>query len=173
MIRVKTTTGISPRHPANREDRKNRQDRKSAGFGRPALKPAFRARGRRGESLASARDRHRLRERNRAERARVEGMLANVAAPIERRVERREATATQGTVPRRHSGLRTVQPVGCPVCGDERVVTDEVMYGGTLRMSECLNCEHRWTERPKGHWAELGARMNRDWAPRPLRVMEH
>jgi hypothetical protein len=40
-------------------------------------------------------------------------------------------------------------------------VRDEVIHGGVLEMSECLDCEHRWTTRPEGRWIELGARMSR------------
>ncbi|MCH8883229.1 MAG: 50S ribosomal protein L4 [SAR324 cluster bacterium] len=50
-----------------------------------------------------------------------------------------------------------------------KIVSDEVMHGGTLRMWECLHCEHRWTSRPKGRWVELGARMTR--ATRPLAIL--
>jgi hypothetical protein len=52
-------------------------------------------------------------------------------------------------------------PSSCPVCGQGRIASDEVMHGGTLQVSECLDCEHRWTQRPDGRWFELGARMSR------------
>jgi hypothetical protein len=116
-----------------------------------------RARGRRGEALASPRDRQRLRERIAAERARVEGMLATVPPPNERDV-------LDGSAQRVDSFAMIVAaetPTACPVCGHGKVVSDEVMHGGTLRMSECLHCEHRWTNRPPGRWMDLGARMNR------------
>jgi hypothetical protein len=175
MIRVKTTTEIAHGVPMNRT---------SASLGRgtnpanptnpkkPTHPRSMRARGRRGESLTSARDRKRLHERNLAERARVEGMLANVAAPIERRNHRREWVKEEPAFLARQTWLRQVEPLGCPVCGDDRIVTDEVMHGGTLRMSECLHCDHRWTDRPKAQWVELGARMNRDERPRALQIVE-
>lgn len=106
----------------------------------------MRAEGRAGEGLASARDRERLRERIAAERARVEEMLANV--PLS--ADRREATRMESG-----GGLC------CPVCGDLRIVTDEVNQAGTLLMSDCLHCDYRWTARPKTRWLALGARMNR------------
>jgi hypothetical protein len=99
-------------------------------------------------------------------------MLASAAAPIERRARDRDSASEDAIFHARPSRLRALQPAGCPVCGDDRIVTDEVMYGGRLRISECLHCDHRWTQRPKGHWVELGARMNRDWRPRALPVVE-
>jgi hypothetical protein len=154
MTRVKSTAQVN---------KERSQKRSQAGFTRAAPATGKRPRGRRGESLASPRDRQRLRERNLAERERVEGMLADVPVVVERRTHRREPISLYAQ-PR----LWAVQPDGCPVCSDERVVTDEVMHGGRLRMSECLHCEHRWTQRPKGHWVELGATMNRARRPRAL-----
>ena len=154
MNRVRSTNQIS---------RGRTQNRTQASFTNVKPPAGLRARGRRGESLASPRDRQRLRERNSAERERVEGMLASSPVPVERRAHHREACPVE-TKPR----LRALQPARCPVCGDRRVVTDEVNHGGTLRMSECLHCEHRWTQRPKGRWVELGTRMNRVGRPRAM-----
>ena len=164
MNRAKSTT------PSSNENNRPSQNRSPASFVRSGQPGGIRARGRRGESLASARDRFRLRERNQAERERVEGMLASVAVPIERRADSRESIDIEYT--RLPVGLRAVQPVGCPVCGDGRTVTDEVMHGGTLRVSECLHCEHRWTQRPTARWAELGANMNRAGRPQALESVE-
>lgn len=132
---------------------------------RPTPARGLRARGRRGESLASLRDRARLRERDAAERARVEGMLASVPVPVERRAQTRNVASTH-----LDSRLRSLKSPSCPVCGDGRIVTDEVMHGGRLQMSECLHCEHRWTRRPKQRWIELGMRMNRSGQLRALQA---
>ena len=163
MTRVKSTTQIS---------KERSQNRIKTNFARSTPPAGLRARGRRGEGLTSARDRQRLRERKTAERDRVEGMTASAALPVDRRARSREAGVPQCTPHPLPSGLRAVQPVGCPVCGDGRIVTDEVMHGGTLRVLECLHCEHRWTQRPKGRWVELGARMNRAGRPRALQAVE-
>jgi hypothetical protein len=76
--------------------------------------------------LASARDRARLRERERAERARVERVLARGPREVE---------------PRRASAGR------CRVCGGPDVVVDEVSDGTSSRMSwrlvQCLRCDDR------------------------------
>lgn len=164
MNRAKSTT------PSSNENNRPSQNRSPASFVRSGQSGGIRARGRRGESLASARDRLRLRERNQAERERVEGMLASVAVPIERRAHSRESIDIG--YKRLPVGLRAVQPMGCPVCGDGRTVTDEVMHGGTLRVSECLHCEHRWTQRPTARWAELGANMNRTGRPQAHESVE-
>jgi len=171
MNRAKSTT------PSSNENNRPSQNRSPASFVRSGQPGGIRARGRRGESLASARDRLRLRERNQAERERVEGMLASVAVPIERRAHSRKCRESIDIGYKRLSlglpaGLRAVQPMGCPVCGDNRTVTDEVMHGGTLRVSECLHCEHRWTQRPTARWAELGANMNRTGRPQALESVE-
>lgn len=122
-----------------------------------------RAQGRRGESLGSPRDRARLRQRNSAERSRVEGMLASAPLPLDRRTQARVEPMPAPSTPTSTSAnrLRALpSTAGCPVCGDARVVTDEVMHEGTLRVSECLHCDHRWTHRPRARWIDLGARMN-------------
>ena len=149
MNRSETTQTHSP-HTSHRPQ---------AGFARSKPAVGRRAVGRRGESLASPRDRQRLRERNRAERARVEGMLATEPIPVERRGQRRALSAA--AQPFHDSST-------CPVCGDGRVVMDEVIHVGTLKMSECLHCEHRWTERPGQRWVALGNRMGRSAYPRGL-----
>lgn len=96
--------------------------------------PLSRSRGR----LSSARDRQRLRERQYAERVRVEDMLATAPVPL--------------PIPAGTPTLRALrpQPSTCPVCASEKVVCDEVVSGGLLKLSECLHCEHRWTKRPRG-----------------------
>ena len=171
MTRVKSTTQIG---------QERSQNRTRASFARTTQPGGYRARGRRGEGLASARDRQGLRERNKAERERVEGMIASLEIPVERRADGRESRVLEympdsiqlghghglGHRPGPGHGLRAMQPASCPVCGDGGIVTDEVMHGGTLRVSECLHCEHRWTRRPKGRWVELGTTMSRGGRPR-------
>ncbi|MBJ19003.1 MAG: hypothetical protein CL933_06200 [Deltaproteobacteria bacterium] len=131
-----------------------------------------------GASLGSARDRKRLRDRNAAERARVEQMLANAPSPLGSaptpgarkgtnrhpaplRTPLAAARARVSPSASRAPLLQVVGPRGCPVCASSKVVSDEVFQGGTMRLSECLHCDHRWTERPRGRWAELGATMSR------------
>jgi len=169
MTRVKSTAQIGQERSQNRTLTSLARSKQSGGH---------RARGRRGEGLASARDRQRMRERNTAERERVEGMIASMEVPVERRAHGRESRVLEympdsiqlghGPGDRYVHGheLRAMQSAGCPVCGDGRIVTDDVMHGGTLRVSECLHCEHRWTRRPKGRWVELGTTMSRGGRPR-------
>lgn len=127
-------------------------------------RPLSRSRGR----LASARDRQRLRERQFAERARVEEMLATAPIPLPAPSvspspslspspspspspsASQELIAFVPEGPSRLRGLRP-QPSTCPVCASEKVVCDEVVSGGLLKLSECLHCEHRWTKRPRAH----------------------
>jgi hypothetical protein len=111
---------------------------------------------RRGGGLASARDRRRLRELNAAERARVEKMLASAPVPLDPDPRDREPLRERG-----FAALRSVPPPRCPVCGGSDLHFDEVMHAGALRLAQCARCEHRWTERPRSRWAELGARMSR------------
>ena len=121
------------------------------GSGGPARKGAAEARRRRskrhskssvgfGGPLSSPRDRQRLRERNAAERARVEEALAASPSPFDGR-----------RLPRTGSGAAVhVFPgaAGCPVCSSAQLASDEVFEaGGPLRLVECLHCDHRWTER--------------------------
>jgi hypothetical protein len=91
--------------------------------------------------------------------------------------------------------LPSVQGRACPVCASRKVVSDEVAHinaaddakqgakgggkegakggakgrtmGVTLRLSECLHCDHRWTERIRGPWSELGQRMSGGARRRP------
>lgn len=107
-----------------------------------------------------------------AERERVAGMIASVAISVERRAHRRDRVVSEYTPLSLPLELRALPPAGCPVCGDGRIVTDEVMHGGTLRVLECVHCEHRWTQRPKGRWVELGARMNRAGRPGASQAVE-
>ena len=117
-----------------------------------------------GGRLASARDRQHVRERNAAERARVEAMLA--AAPIDAELRTPTSVSTSPEVALQPSPsaphLRALSgsPAGCPVCASGKVVRDDVFEAGTrMRLSECLHCEHRWTTRPRARWSELGQRM--------------
>jgi hypothetical protein len=147
---------------------------RGAGSDPSAVPRRFRAR------LASARDRQRLGERNREERERVEQMLATVPVPVESTAEMPIEAAVAWSSPHElhpngspyslqqdpqqelaRESLQGWRPQGCPVCGGTQVACDEVIQLGTLRLSECLRCEHRWTERGPGRWAEVGARMNR------------
>ena len=125
--------------------------------------PGRRAPSRKGSALASARDRRRLRERNRAESERVEKMLATVPLPEDRRARTRDWMSPLEESQRVDDyGMHEIGHCrGCPVCGDARIVTDEVIHGGTLSMSECLHCDHRWTMRPGARWVDLGTRMTR------------
>jgi hypothetical protein len=166
MVRFKSTVRIGRNRSQTQAERRTAES-----FARSTTPGGVRARGRRGESLASARDRQRLRERNRAERARVEGMIAGQPIPVERRAHGREALASEYKPLAASFELRPAQ-AGCPICGDDKIVTDEVMHGGTLCVSECLHCEHRWTQRPKGRWVELGRRMNRSARPRAIQAVE-
>ena len=152
-----------------RRDRRGGTDSKTASGASGEKRKIWdrRARGRRGEQLTSARDRQRLREREAAERDRVERMLASVPVSPDRRLGLR----APGTA-FKQAGLRIVEPTTCPICGDARVVTDEVMHSGTLRLAECLQCEHRWTERPERRWVELGARMNGGTGPQSPRSLQ-
>ena len=111
-----------------------------------------------GSGLASARDRQRVRERNAAERARVERMLAS--APLSRSLSG-SPQALPGSAARGSVSLRALPSPGCPVCCSGRTASDEVYQQGTLRLWECLHCDHRWTERPSRRWAEIGASMAR------------
>lgn len=83
--------------------------------------------------LASARDRARLREREAAERERVERVLAR--GP--REVARREAPQEERLEPR----------LACRLCGGSDVSCDEVFEQGGVRLACCRRCDHRWTER--------------------------
>lgn len=110
--------------------------------------------------LASARDRQRLAERNARERERVEKVLATAPAPLEAPVDwarERFGSVANASTP----SVRGRTLPSCPVCGSTRVSGDEVVQLGTLRLSECLHCEHRWTQRGPDRWAELGASMHR------------
>jgi len=175
MTRSKRTT-TAPTTPRKRNSPNPLQSRTLTHYdvGRRNSVRGFRARGRKGRGLASARDRSRLREADLAERARVEKMFSTVAIPDDRRSDDRDSNAEHEMrgldfESRAHhfsnpdpnpNQSTSLWPRHCPVCGDARIVTDEVLHGGTLSMSECLHCDHRWTERPKARWVELGTRMN-------------
>lgn len=114
--------------------------------------------------LSSARDRQVARDRNAAERARVEEMFASAPLPSDRRRARWAApTAAVEAVPSqaRLRGL-PAKPASCPVCESTSVTRDEVAKpGGSLRLAECLHCDHRWTEKPARRFAALGSAMER------------
>jgi hypothetical protein len=84
--------------------------------------------------LSSARDRARLREREAAERARVESVLAR--GP-------REAEPRRGARAQAHAHASRA----CAVCGGDQILEDEVFEGGGFRLGWCRRCDHRWTER--------------------------
>jgi hypothetical protein len=42
---------------------------------------------------------------------------------------------------------RTKSVSGCPVCGSQEVMHDEVAESSTLQLAECRHCDHRWTAR--------------------------
>lgn len=115
--------------------------------------------------LASARDRQTALDRNAAERARVEEMFASAPLPSDRR-RARWTSAAPATLPETRVApqLRALpaMPSGCPVCASTTVTTDEVARaGGSLRLSECLHCDHRWTEVPTRRFTAIGGAMGR------------
>ncbi len=103
--------------------------------------------------LSSARDRARLREREQAERARVEKVLARGPRDLERRRrDREDAVAVAAARPDAIAAARPAArgsraAVCCRVCGGHEVVQDEVSDRGVFCLAQCLRCEHRWTER--------------------------
>ena len=116
--------------------------------------------------LASSRDRQTARERNAAERARVEEMFASAPLPSDRRRARWTAAAPAfepgAARPARRLRALPAMPTSCPVCASTTVTSDEVARpGGSLRLSECLHCDHRWTEKPARRFAALGGAMER------------
>jgi hypothetical protein len=102
-------------------------------------------------------------------------MLAAAPVPIDRLLDRphdRPHDLPYGDREGLQPLLRAVEPATCPVCRQAKVVTDEVMHTGILRVSECLHCEHRWTERPRRRWSDIGASMGRrGYSARPLQVV--
>jgi hypothetical protein len=103
-----------------------------------------------GQGLASGRDRARLRERELAERARVERVLARGPREGERRKTDRDEPA-RATDLRSDADLASsvATRVGCScrVCGGREIVEDEVFDRGAWRVARCLRCEHRSMER--------------------------
>lgn len=148
---ARATTGPAKRvgAPSGRPRRSVRARGGAAGFGR----------------LASARDRQTARDRNAAERVRVEEMFASAPLPSDRRRARWTSTASvpasEGSPPPRLRALPAMPP-SCPVCASTTVTTDEVARtGGSLRLSECLHCDHRWTETPTRRFTAIGGAMGR------------
>jgi hypothetical protein len=94
--------------------------------------------------LASARDRVRLREREAAERVRVERVLARGPRDVERRRADRDSASGPASISASACGV-------CGVCGSGDVFEDEVgeglRLGQGLRLAWCRRCDHRWTER--------------------------
>jgi len=122
-------------------------------------------RGGSGRGLASAHDRQRLRERNLAERKRVERMFESVPSPDERPEMRPASPVPAQSV---NPLLARLAP-SCPVCGSDRLVLDEVRHGGMLGLAECLRCDFLWTESwteqrtppRRGHLRPIGAERSR------------
>ena len=52
----------------------------------------------------------------------------------------------------------------CSICGSQAVVCDEVLGEPTLRLGECLRCEHRWTW-PVGTLVALASEAAADASP--------
>jgi len=114
-----------------------------------------------------------LRERNARERERVEQALA--APPLfpepsgssDGKPEypphwrNRSVGFLQVETPLSGAFGEGLEPVVCPVCAATEIDFDEVAQLGTLRLSECRRCDHRWTTRSPERWAEVGAKMNR------------
>jgi len=101
--------------------------------------------------LSSARDRARLAERERAERARVERVLARGPRAVERRSGGRGAAR-------------------CGLCAGDRILEDEIAGDRTRTFVRCLRCDHRWIQplglgqvRPGERWA--GSRGNGPTGP--------
>ena len=100
-----------------------------------------------GHTLGSERDRQRLRARNADERERVERMLASVPSPADppstvATAEIRSLSQALASAP--HSSWSAAS--ACPVCESSKVVRDEVFRAGSIRLSECLHCDFRWTD---------------------------
>ena len=94
--------------------------------------------------LSSARDRARLREREVAERGRVERVLARGPRDVERRRADRDPASHAASISTSSTSV-------CGVCGSGEVFEDEVgegfRLGPGLRLAWCRRCDHRWTER--------------------------
>jgi len=120
--------------------------------------------------LASSRDRRRLDERIAEERERVERALASAPISIDMLDGSLSPASFAPTVPS-PSSLHALAPLACPVCSGTQIVCDEVFQLGALRLSECLRCDHRWTDRGPSRWAEVGATMKRVVRPAPIRVI--
>lgn len=132
-------------------------------------------------ALASARDRARLRERQAAERARVEEALARgprgpVGAPEPRERHARDAEALER--PRvRPSRFVSRAPASavcvCRLCGGSEVALDAVFERGTWQLARCRRCDFMWTERGArpgdAHGGEAFGRRFERFAPRTRR----
>ena len=145
---------------SDRREGADRSSREGYGSRSSNASPVARAPRRFNARLSSARDRQRLAERNSRERERVERMLAAAPSPVEAPVEWIDAPRALSPVfadpqPSPHVGAL----VGCPICDSTEIVFDEVVQVGTLRLLECGRCDHRWTRRGPGRWAEVGATM--------------
>lgn len=164
------TISDTPSNPPNSSSRPSARGGTNAGRPRRPVRVRGGAAGY--GRLASPRDRQAARDRNTAERARVEEMLASAPLPSDRRrarwtppvtptLDSPAETSRDGSKASRLRALPTM-PAGCPVCESTKVTSDEVARpGGSLRLSECLHCDHRWTEKPVRRFAELGGAMGR------------
>jgi hypothetical protein len=117
------------------------------GKGRTGFRGETADRGPRVCGLSSARDRARLREREAAERARVEQVLAR--GPIGRELE------DEGAVRSRRQAVAPCAPACiCQVCGGSDIAVDVVRDRGTWRLARCARCDFIWTERARSSWGE-------------------
>ncbi len=134
--------------------------------------------------LGSARDRARLREREAAERARVERVLARGPREAERRREERidspQGAQAIAAAPARTEGAppiptridaATMRATACGLCGGRDVVEDEVgggRGGGPILLGRCRRCDHRWTDL----WTERSSeRFTARFVPRVRRPL--
>ena len=158
---------------------RRREDRRTASGTRPATRTGSDRRrpGRSVAGPASARDRRRLRERNAAERTRVENVLAEGPPGLlveglsrfssELTSEYVSETGASWAAPWEEGASPQLVDAAlmatewCPICGSEQIAADEVQQLGRLRLSECLRCDHRWTRRSGARFAEVGATMTR------------
>jgi len=102
-------------------------------------------------TLASARDRARLRERESAERARVEQVLAR--GPLGPQVRDEEPSRAR-PASRARVAPRAAAPCVCRLCGGGDVALDFVFDRGTWQLARCGRCDFIWTERAAARPAE-------------------
>ncbi|MFO0691032.1 MAG: hypothetical protein U0900_20205 [Myxococcota bacterium] len=95
--------------------------------------------------LSSARDRARLREREQAERARVEQVLARGPMGPER--EHSAPPRACARARRARVAAPAVAACVCRVCGGDDIALDFVRDRGTWRLARCGRCDFMWTDR--------------------------